>query len=452
MQDEIQMNKIMLEPVFLKQISIQVAAAEIFLPVVTAFVEQSSLALGLEKSEALKMMLASEELFLHLCGVIIPKEGMMEIRCFRLGSFVQCDFSFPETRLNMHAFNLTASPRGVNLSDMNEMRLMLASRSVDRMDIQRNKKTIQISLIKEKKYPPIVSTRKHRPVMTCQKFEISPPSLDELKYFSLLTTSFYEHSDVFVYFERPGMLADMVQYGNFRAIIARTQRNEIAGGIVWHPLTEKLVEVIGPYVMVKDDRAKQIADSLIEACLQETGRTSAVGIICYPPASGDYSDYFEYLGHMNRYNVSGNFIGKSVWFRLIHEDIGCGVWTPPELETFLSQTYRRLFLARDIHHVSDHGDTQETHSVFSASIDKQRYQAKLDLVWPGMDMEDNLGRHLDLFKKENIRDVIFEIDTGIAWKSRMISCLLKNGFQPVYILPYAGNGDVIVFQLIVQSS
>ncbi len=442
----------MSEPVFLPRTCIHVAATEIFLPVVTAFVEHSAEAMGLEHPEALKIMLAAEELFLHLCGVIIPQRGIVEIRCSRIGSFVQCDFLFPETRMNMHAFNVTASPRGVSISDMNEMRLILASRSVDRFDIRRKEKMMQISLIKEKKYPAIVPTQENPPVVTCREFEMISPSLDELKLFAWSTASRYRENDLQVYYKHPGMLADIVQYGRGHAVIARGPSGEIGGGMVWYQVTEKMVIATGPYVLVADDGVKPVADALIECCIQEAGRTSAVVMICYPPESIDIGGYFEYLGHINRYNAGGHFLWKSSWFRLIQEDMGCVVWTTPELEGFLRDTYHRLFLARDIHHVTDIGDTRDACSVFSTQIDRQRYQARLDLIWPGRDIDDNLRRHLDLFHKDNIRDVIFEIDIGVAWKSAIMPLLLKNGFQPVFILPYTGQGDVLVFQFIQRSS
>ena len=59
----------------LLQTSIQVAANDIFLTVVMAFVEQSSLALGLGKPEALRMTLASEELFLQARHAHIPESS-----------------------------------------------------------------------------------------------------------------------------------------------------------------------------------------------------------------------------------------------------------------------------------------------------------------------------------------------------------------------------------------
>lgn len=442
----------MSKPVSLRQTSICVVAADIFLPVVTAFVEHSSLAFGLGKPEALKMMLASEELFLHLCRVVIPKQGMIEVRCSCKGHIVQSDFSFPETRINMHAFNLTALPRSSGTDDLDDMRMILASRSVDHLNIRRKENQRIISLIKEKKYPKAVAKLENPHPITCRDFAIQSPLPDELKYFALLTARFYDQDDIPVFFQYPGMLVDMIDSGGYHAITARGPAGEIGGGLVWRLLTDNTVEVFGPFVMVDDDRSRTVCVSLIEACISRAGRTSAVVMICYPPESGQYTEYFEFLGRMNCYAITGALRQRSLWFRLMHEDMGSAVWTTPEMDDFLQHAYRRLFLAREIRHVADQGESRNAYSVFSTQIDRLRRQVTLDILWPGEDIEDNLMRHLDLFQKEGIRNIIFEIDAGIAWKSEIMPCLLKNGFQPILILPYAGTGDIIVFQLLHHPS
>ena len=436
--------------------SLRVAANDMFLPVVMAFVEQSSLALGLGKPEALKMTLASEELFLHLCRVIIPNLGMINIRCTCKGHVVQSDFSFQETRLNMHAFNLTASLKPLESADLDDMRLILASRSVDRLKIRRKRNLLEISLIKEKKYPHALASHKKLDSFTCKDYVILCPTAEELKYFALLTRSFYEENEIPHFFQYPGMLADMIQSGGYHAIIARGPAGEIGGGIVWHLLSDKTVEAIGPFVLEDSCSNRPVlnilAASLIEACISEAGRTSAIAMICCPPESGQYHEYFEYLGHMSRYTANGVPVQRASWFRMMHEDVGAVVWTTKELEDFLRQTYRRLFLPREIRMVGDDGESLHAHSVLSTQMDRLRYQVDLDILWPGADIEDNLLRHLHLFQKEGIRNMVFEIDSGVAWKSAIIPCLLRNGFQPVHILPYAGDGDVILFQLLHPTS
>lgn len=333
------------------------------------------------------MTLASEELFLHLCRVTIPNLGIINIRCACKGHVVQSVFSFPETRLNMHAFNLTASIKPLESADLDGMRLILASRSVDRLKIRRKRNLLEISLIKEKKYPHALASHRKLDSFTCKDYVILSSTAEELTYFALLTRSFYKENEIPHFFQYPGMLADMIQSGGYHAIIARGPAGEIGGGIVWHWLSDKTVEAIGPFVL-EDSCSKQpvsniLATSLIEVCISEAGRTSAIAMICYPPESSQYREYFEYLGHMNRYSANGVPVQRDSWFRLMHEDVGTVVWTTRELEGFLSQTYLRLFLPREIRMVGYDGESQHAHSVLSTQMDRLRYQADLDILWPG---------------------------------------------------------------------
>jgi hypothetical protein len=394
------------------------------------------------------MTLASEELFLHLCRVIIPGQDDVRIRCFRKGHFVQADFSFPETGFNMQAFNLTAAPRPLEVADLDDMRLILASRSVDRLKIRRKGNHLRISLIKEKKYPMALELAELPSSFSGKNFAIRCPSADELKFLVPLTRAFYPDQCLPVFFQYPGMLVDMVQSGQYHALIAAGPAGEIIGGMLWHLKSDRTVEAVGPYVFGGSDSGR-IAGSLIEACISEAGKTSGVAMICHPPAVGPFSEYFEFLGDMDRYSAAGGMVRQPSWFRLMHEDMGCVAWTPAELEAYLRQTYGRLFLPREIRKLGNDGENQSAHSVLSTQIDRTRSQVDLDILWPGLDIEDNLIRHLELFGNEGIRNVVFEIDLGCAWKSAVIPCLLRNGFRPVLVLPYAGEGDILLFQLVL---
>ena len=429
------------------QTSLRVVADDMFLPVVMTFVEQSSLALGLNKPEALKMTLAAEELFLHLCSGILPAEQPLRIRCINKGYFIQTDFSFPDIGFNMQAFNLTATPRTQDPADFDEMRLILASRSVDRLKIQRNGNQLQIFLIKEKKYPSAQELTEPPAPFSGKDFTVRCPGSDEMKFMVPLTRAFYPDQCLPVFLQYPGMLVDMVQGGQYHALIAAGPAGEIFGAILWHLLSDRTAEAVGPYVFGGSE-TDRIAGSLIEACISEAGRTSAVALICHPPAAGPWNEYFEFLGDMDRYSAAGVLIRQPAWFRLMHEDTGCVVWVPDALEDYLRQIYGRLFLPREIRKVTDDGENQPAHSVLSTRIDRTRSQANLDILWQGADIAENLIRHLELFRNEGIRIVVFEIDLGCAWQSSVISCLLKNGFKPVQMLPHAGEGDILLFQLI----
>jgi len=64
-----------------------------FLSIVTSFVEESSRAFGLHDNQALKLTLASEEIFSYLCKTAEFGQSI-EIRCFNTGYHVRAEFLF----------------------------------------------------------------------------------------------------------------------------------------------------------------------------------------------------------------------------------------------------------------------------------------------------------------------------------------------------------------------
>jgi hypothetical protein len=318
---------------------------------------------------------------------------------------------------------------------------------VDRLKIRRKGNHLRISLIKEKKYPRAMAPAEASSPFCGNDFAIRCPSADELKFLAPLTRAFYPEFALPVFFQYPGMLADMMQSGEYHARIAAGPSGEIGGGMLWHLLSDRTVEAIGPYVFGISE-SNRIVGSLIEACVSEAGRTSAIAMICHPPAAGPYEEYFEFLGDTDQYSAGGDLIRQPSWFRLMREDMGSVSWAPAEIEAYLRQTYSRLFLPREIRKVGDDGENQSAHSVLSTRVDRPGSRVDLDILWPGADMAENLPRHLELFRNEGIRNVVFEIDLGCAWKSAVIPCLLRNGFRPVLVLPYAGEGDILLFQLL----
>ncbi len=47
---------------------------------------------------------------------------------------------------------------------------------------------------------------------------------------------------------------------------------------------------------------------------------------------------------------------------------------------------------------------------------------------------------------EGLHNVFFVLDLSQAWQAAFAGALLPNGFEPCLILPYAGEGDLLVFQ------
>jgi len=54
--------------------------------------------------------------------------------------------------------------------------------------------------------------------------------------------------------------------------------------------------------------------------------------------------------------------------------------------------------------------------------------------------------HLALFHSESMGNIFFEMDLGQPWQALFARGLLTQGFRPGLILPYAGEGDIVVFQ------
>ena len=130
----------------------------------------------------------------------------------------------------MQAFNLTATLRTQDPADFDEMRLILASRSVDRLKIRRNGNQLQIFLIKEKKYPRALELTEPPPHFAGKDFAVRCPGSDEMKFLVPLTRAFYPDQCLPVFLQYPGMLVDMVQSGQYHALIAAGPAGEIVGG------------------------------------------------------------------------------------------------------------------------------------------------------------------------------------------------------------------------------
>ena len=121
---------------------LSVDADEIFLPLVTAFVEKAANCFGLGTDESLMLTLASEEVFMHLCRVVIPSGGSVEIVCSNGGYYAQAVFSLPTDGFDMRGFNLTTTISAEDDADLDQMGLVIASRSVDRFLLHREEGVI----------------------------------------------------------------------------------------------------------------------------------------------------------------------------------------------------------------------------------------------------------------------------------------------------------------------
>ena len=425
---------------------LQADAGEAFLPVVRSFVETAAVALGMEESEALGLTLASEEVFLHLIRIVLKSGEKVEISCTNGGYYVRVDFMFSAPDIDLRAFNLNATVSFDDDAGLDEMGLVLASRSVDRFAVTRmDGARLKLTLLKEKAYPSFEGPPPAlpKPMDDCA---VRPPNPEELKLFAHLVKTCYQEQTLPEVFSYPGKLVDMVAGANYGAAVAAGKTGEIGGGMFWHRTGEKAVECFGPYLFNQEKSGPAISGALLESCIGAVARTSAIVLVNRFAIPGFAGEDFEPLGSVRVRAKEGGFLRREAWFRLIHEDPGGIAWTHPELEDFLSREYGRLVLPREMRHVTNDGERQSGNSVISTTFDRSQASATLRPIWFGTDFRKNLGQHLELLRHEGVPNIFFTLDAGISWQAAFTPGLLQNGFRPCLVFPCAGSGDVVLFQ------
>lgn len=411
----------------------------------TAFAQDSAAVCGLEKQEVLSVVLAAEEIFLYLCHNADSGQTV-EITSTPGTYYLRMDFVFSEAEVNLRAFNLTYKPSYEKEEDMTDIGLLLASRQVDRFRLAREANhMLRLVLIKEKRYPP-AGMMPETPPADAAAATVRLAAPKEVEQFARMIPRFFAVNQLPSLFENPGKLSDMVLSGNYACAIAADEHGHQAGGIIWHYGTAKTTECYGPYVFGQPGE-KDLDAELLECCLRDIAKTSAVNLInryrCGRPPRG----YFDELGSYSEYTDGNSTSVQVVFFRQLSEDPGAKVWANPQLDDFLLQEYRRLVLPREVAFVKDEDNPAASeYSVLTADFQREQNAVTLRLLWPGKDMERNVAAHVKLFEEENWKNVSAEVDLGLPWQAGFTTALLKSGFMPRLILPHAGQGDVVLFR------
>lgn len=415
-----------------------------YLRLVTTFSEESAKTFGLSEVEALKLTLASEEIFIYLCRAS-RAEDAIAIEATNGGYYVQVKFLFKVQTFNPRAFNLTSTISPEDTASLDEMGLLLASRQVDRFSIAGNSQEgLELVLIKEKSYPALEGSKTPE-IKESKNYTIKIPDPESLKLFCRMAIAHYPGNLCPPAFSFPGKVVDMILSEEYGASVAMGDQRKLGGGIFWHWVGKKTVESFGPYVF-NHPAGSELATRLVDSCIEKIAKTDAIGLIHRYSTPDMPSGYLEQLGSIDVMQPDGKINPWPIYYRQLNEDLGCQVWAHPDLEVFLQGEYRRLFLAREIHLARNEGEQRPSHSVFAPQFDKVHGQITLKAIWDGMDAAENLAQHVKVFRAENLQNIFFEIDLASAWQAALTSALLENRFQPRLILPYAGEADVVVFQ------
>ena len=426
------------------QISLKIFRDQRFVPLVTSFAEKSAVAFSLGREEALKLTLACEEIFVYLCHAGKGAETIT-IEAANGVYYGQVKFLFKARGFNLRSFNLTASVSLDNKASLEEMGLLIASRSVENFYITEDpQQGYALVLIKEKSYPE--STEIEAPkIKPIKMFTLKIPGPEGLKLFSRLVVAHYPGRSYLPALRFPGKIVDMVSSGEFNAAVAMDEGGQIGGGILWRWVGEKLVEFFGPYLFNQPPDTG-MAEGLIDACIGQIAKTDAMGLITRYSTPELPKGYFESSGSVDFIQPDGTTKTSPVFYRQLHEDLGCQVWAHADLEGFLRTEYGRLFFAREIHLTRHEGEGRSPYSVFAPQFDRSHHQVTLRPILEGTDAFDNLSLHIKVLRAEGLINIFFEIDLGQAWQANFAPALMGNGFRPRFILPYGGEADVVVFQ------
>lgn len=425
-------------------VQINVPLESDYLGLVTHFTEQGALAMGLGQPEAMRLGLASEEVFSYLARLTDPGSSF-SLRLHPGGYYVRAEFRCPWSRMDLRNFNLAAEFDPLDESSLDQLGLLLAARMVDRFFLEEYEAgQFSLNLMKEKSYPhsPVPPLTPPSPLTD---FKVAPPEPDRLKELAHLLPSAYAINQFPSSFASPGKLVDMVAGGEYQAMTALGPRDQLGGALLWRIDSSSTVSCYGPYLFGQPSDSPMAA-ALVEACLACIGRSEALSLLCRHATAQLPQAYFEFLGELELCTADGNCEPWAHYHRQLHEDSGLGVWCHPLLDDFLLDAYERLALPRDIHLAAHEGETRPPHSVFGTNLNRSQGLVTFHPVLDGLDVADNLTRHVALMRREGIRNMFMALDLGLSWQALLTPALLEAGFRPRLLLPRAGKADHVVFQ------
>ena len=394
--------------------------------IVTGFVEKAGSAFGLMKRECFAITLAAEEVFAFIAGTSTPNTEI-QIVCRNGGYYVEMAFQLKSGILPVEAFNLTRSAVAADMEGTEQLGLILAARTVDRLSIDRlGKDAFILRFVMDKRYPPVEQVL--LPELSGQ-FNVKKADMSMLKELSARILSCYGNS-VDSFLTVPGKLIDMVASGDYDALVSINEKGQVGGGIVFSR-NRQMSEAYGPYVFWQEPSLPQM---LVEGMIEKLGRTKdTLCLVIMEPTSQIPYEYFELLQ------------GGAV-YRQLSDDNGARVFVHPCLKVFLKDFYDNLVLPRVIQEVEYMGEELAQYSAIATTIDRQNKRSEFMLLWVGQNFEENLRAHVELLQTQNIEDISFWMQLGSSDEAMMAPMLLSAGFEPWMVLPWAWHGDVAIFK------
>ena len=413
-----------------------------FLPLATEFVDKAAAAFGFGQREIAGLTLAVEEIYScyleQLAGIASIDLALTDER-YQL----RLDLRFRMAHPKLQAFNLTYRVDPDDEGSLAGLGLMIAARSVTRLSIELGSdEQVGLQLIREREYPP--ATAQPLPAAPVSAaLALAVPRREDLVYFgSLLAADRAALLPAFL--ERPAMAADMLAGGALGALLASAGQT-LVGGVFWRRLSESTIELYGPYLLFPDSD-DALLTRLLDEAVGRISRSGARALLRRQGALPGYERFFDFLGELELASPSapGETLVWPHYYKQLREESGGVVYAEPRFAEFLRAEYDRLFLPRQLRETSAAGGDGDD-SVLSVDFEQRRSLATLRLLASGADLADNLAAHLALLARENVANVLAEIDCGRAEEIAFVAALYDAGFRPRLLIPDAGRGDLVVF-------
>ena len=414
-----------------------------FARVLTTAAEALAVSRGMGKREAMRFQLAAEEFFTYLTQVA-GAHGPVKAT-FTGKTYQACtSLRFQAERLSLGALN-ASFVAAIDDDVPHDLGLILAGRVADRFHLTRESDTCFVLHAEVDKIYPAVTAAPS--AVSCRApYKAGPESdPDALLQAAALAASRYQAWHCPASFHTPGKFADMALAGHFSCVTATDAASRPAGLLCWSRSGEKGLCFSGPFVFAPAGDAPQVAGLLMDAFLAAVARESAEIVFSERATPDAPAGYFETLGSLTVFGQDCS-CEQEVLYRHLREDAGASVWAGPGMEGFLTDTYDRLVMCRDILVAAPPASHERKRSLFSAMMDKGKGLAVLRPLLDGEDAADILAAHVTALAGKGIGNILFYMDLSRSWEAALSAPLAHAGFKPRLILPNAGRSDIAVFQ------
>lgn len=422
-------------------VRLEIPATPGCIPIATALAEHAGLDFGLTPQEATELKLAVEEVTVAL-GSLGVADLELKLEAHNRVYYTEIIISIRYTELRVHKLNLTAA--SCQDEDFDQLEWVLAARMVDSLTIEhQGKRCTRFRLRKLRSYPPAAG-RVPMPLAQAKVAQVRTGVGQDVVLFAQRLLQKGEERLHQWLFDPPLRLAGRIESGEYEALLGYADGQDPIAGLVVERSRPNLAVLYGPYSLT-DSPTTQLR--LFHALLERLARTAVEGVVIETETLRLPEGDVERLGSRRLRQPNGEPLEVHAFYRTLREDNGSLAWSVPWLDGFLRAEYQRLCLPRDVAPwVRLDEDVAKTPSVLSCQFRQRRSECVLTPVLAGYDTTENLASHLKLLASEGVLNVTFELDLGQSFHLAFAEALEQNGFRPVFVIPMAGKGDLLLFE------